>query len=211
MLITRPNHDITTDYLYFWSKKLVDFAKEVGFSVIDLSKKRANAREFISVLMKVKPKLIVINGHGNESSVAGYNNEILLDTGSDLKLLKNKLVYARSCSSAKKLGKKTITEGCLAYIGYNDDFVFMINEDKITKPLEDKTAGLFLEPANYLVILLLKGHTVYESNQRSKEKYKQNILRLMTSSATKEEKEIIPFLTRNYLHQVRLGNKNAVL
>lgn len=211
MLITRPNHDITTNYLYFWSKNLIDFAKKVGFSVVDLSKERANKEEFLSILTKVKPGLVVVNGHGNDSSVTGFDNETLLDTNSDLKLLRNKLVYARSCRSAKKLGRKTITKGCLAYIGYDDDFVFLIDEDKITRPLEDKIAGQFLEPANYLVILLLKGHFVYEANQRSKEKYKQNILKLMTSSATKEEKELIPFLARNYLHQVSLGNRNVTL
>jgi hypothetical protein len=211
MLITRPNHDITTDYLYFWSISLIDFAKKVGLSVVDLSKKRANVKEFISVLKKVKPKLVVMNGHGNKSSITGYDNEILLNLQSNLALLEDKLVYARSCSSAKKFGKKSITKGCLAYIGYDDDFVFMINENKITRPLEDKTAELFLEPANHLVILLLKGHAAHEANQRSKEKYKQNILKLMTSSATQEEKELIPFLTRNYLHQVNLGDENATL
>jgi hypothetical protein len=211
MLITRPNHDITTDYLYFWSASIIDFAKKVGLSITDLSKKRANAEEFISVLKKVKPKLIVINGHGNESSITGYDNETLLDLQSDLKLLKGKIVYARSCSSAKKLGKKSIKLGCFAYIGYDDDFVFMVSEDKITRPLDDKVAGLFLEPANYLVILLLKGHSAIEANRRSREKFKQNILRLMTSSVKQEERELIPFLARDYLHQVNLGDGNATI
>ena len=190
---------------------MIDFAKKVGLSIIDLSKKRANAEEFISVLKKVKPKLIVINGHGNESSITGYDNETLLDLQSDLKLLKGKIVYARSCSSAKKLGKKSIKLGCFAYIGYDDDFVFMVSEDKITRPLDDKVAGLFLEPANYLVILLLKGHSAIEANRRSREKFKQNILRLMTSSVKQEERELIPFLARDYLHQVNLGDGNATI
>jgi len=211
MLITRPNHDITTDYLYFWSINLIDFANKVGLSIVDLSKKRANFKEFISVIKKVKPKLIVINGHGDESSITGYNNEILLDLRSDLKLLRDKIVYARSCSSAEKLGRKSIKEGCRAYLGYDDDFVFMVSEDKITRPLEDKVAGLFLEPANYLVILLLKGHSAHEANRRSKERYKQNILKLMASSSTQEERELIPFLARDYLHQVNLGDVNATI
>ncbi len=85
MLITRPNHDITTDYLYFWSKTIIDFARKAGFSVVDLSKKRANAKEFISILEKVNPKLVVINGHGSESSVTGYDNETLLNLDSNLR------------------------------------------------------------------------------------------------------------------------------
>jgi hypothetical protein len=211
MLITRPNHDITTDYLYFWSISLIDFAKKHKVPVIDLSKKRANAKEFASIIKKVKPNFIVINGHGDEASVTGYDNETLLNINYNIDLLKDKIVYARSCSSAKKLGRKSITKGCRAYLGYDDDFVFMISENKITKPLEDKIAKLFLEPANYVVILLLKGHTAYEANKRSREKYKQNILKLMTSSATKEDGELVPYLARNYLHQVNLGDNGVTL
>ncbi len=162
-------------------------------------------------LEKVNPKLVVINGHGSESSVTGYDNETLLNLDSNLRLLSGKLVYARSCRSAKKLGRVSVSKGCLAYIGYDDDFVFMIDEDKITRPLEDKTAALFLEPANHLVILLLKGYTVHQANFRSREKYRHNILKLMTSYGTQEEKDMIPFLTRNYLHQINLGVDNATL
>ena len=211
MLITRPNHDITTNYLYFWSIPLIDFASKNKKRVIDLSKKRANAKEFTSVLKKVRPNFIVINGHGNKTSVTGYDNEILLNLSNNIELLKGKIIYARSCSSAKKLGPVSVTKGCLAYLGYDDDFVFMISNNKISRPLEDKLAKLFLEPANYVVILLLKGHTAYEANRRSREKYRQNILKLMTSSSTKEERESIPYLARNYLHQVNLGDDNATL
>jgi hypothetical protein len=87
----------------------------------------------------------------------------------------------------------------------------MISEDKITRPLEDSITKLFLEPANYLVIQLLKGHSANEANKKSREKYKQNILKLMTSSSSKEEKELIPYLARNYLHQVNLGDQGASL
>ena len=190
----------------------MDAAKKAGFSMVDLSKRRANEKEFISVLKKVKPKLVVMNGHGNERTVTGYDNEVILDVSrSDLKLLKGKIIYARSCRSAKKLGKESIKKGCLSYIGYDDDFVFMISSDKITRPLMDKTAALFLEPANYLVIQVLKGHSVEVANRRSKEKYRQNIQKLMTSSADQKERDLIPFLARNYLHQINLGDKDARL
>ena len=211
MLITRPNHDITTDYLFFWSEELIKQAQKIGLKVVDLSKKRANRKEFISVLKKVKMKFIFLNGHGDESSVTGYDNEPLIQTNNNEDLLYAKVVYARSCKSAKLLGTKSIVKGCIAYLGYDDDFVFMIESDKISRPLEDKTAKLFLDPSNYLVLSLFKGHTVSEANFRSREQFRNNILKLMISSASKDDKDLIPFLVRDYLHQVCLGDQKATI
>jgi len=75
MLITRPNHDITTNYLFYWSTLLIEQAKKSGKVVTDLNQKRANAKEFASVVKKTRPAMIVLNGHGDHSTVTGYDNE----------------------------------------------------------------------------------------------------------------------------------------
>lgn len=211
MLITRPNHDPATNYLYFWSQELIYQAKKRNKKVVDLAKKRANAKEFNSVVKKIQPPLVVFNGHGDDSTVSGYNDEPLVSAGKNEFILKNIIVYARSCRSAKILGPKSIKAGCKTYIGYDDDFVFMTEDDKITQPLKDKTAEIFLKPSNYVVISLLKGHTTGNANERSREIIKQNIQKLILSSATKEDAELIPYLTWNYLHQVCLGNIEATI
>lgn len=210
MLITRPNHDITTNYLYYWSLALIKYAKKIGRPVVDLKGKRANKKEFISVLKKVNPIFIVLNGHGNEEAVTGFDNKPLVNLD-NVDILKEKIVYARSCQSAKKLGVKSVSEGCKSYIGYDEDFVFVTGEDRLTQPLQDKTAQLFLEPSNKIVTYLLKGHASSISNQRSKDLYKKSIQKFMLSSATKEEKELIPYLVWDYNHQVCLGDQNAKL
>lgn len=204
MLITRPNHDIATNYLYYWCVILINLAKKRKISVSDLAKDRANALEFTSVVTKTKPKLIVLNGHGDESVVTGHNNEILIQADKNHNLLRGSVVYSRSCKSARKLGPQAVMAGCKAYIGYNEDFVFVTEDTKISRPLDDKTAQLFLEPSNQVVISLLKGHTPIESNKRSKEAYKRNIQKLMSSSSTKENVELIPNLVWDYMHQVCL-------
>ncbi len=209
MLITRPNHDVTTDYLYFWSQPIIDYAERIKINIIDLSKKRANFKEFNSVIKKRDPSFLVLNGHGSESTVSGYNNEPLIESGKNTSILNGKIVYARSCSSAKKLGKDAVKDGCKVYIGYDDEFVFMIEDDKIFRPREDQTASIFLMPANQVAISLLKGHTSSESNEKSKELHKKQILKFMTSEATSEEREFIPLLIWNYQHQVCLGDQNA--
>ena len=205
MLITRPNHDMPTNYLYYWSQELIDLAKKRGDQVVDLAKKRANAKEFASVIKKVQPSLIVLNGHGNSSIVGGYNDEPLIIAGKNDVLLNKAIVYARSCKSGDKLGPASIKSGCRAYIGYDDDFVFVTEIDKITRPLEDKTVKFFLEPSNYVVISLLKGHSAKEADIRSKNLLRQNIQRLVTSAALREESDLVPYLLWNYTHQVCLG------
>ena len=209
MLITRPNHDLSTDYLYFFSQSIIDYANKTKSLVIDLSKKRANFKEFNSIVEKTKPPFLVLNGHGSESSVSGYDNEPLLVSGKNADILNGKIVYARSCSSAKKLGKESIEKGCRAYLGYDDDFVFMVEDEKVLHPIQDKTASMFLEPANQIAISLLKGHTSSESNRKSKELYKKHILKFMTSASSSEERELIPLLLWDLEHQVCLGDQNA--
>lgn len=211
MLITRPDHDETTRYLYYWSIVLLKQAQRRCSRVIDLSKKRACKKEFISIVTKTKPSFIVFNGHGNESMIAGYNNEPLIISGKNHAILINTIVYARSCKSAKLLGKKSVESGCKAFIGYMDDFVFVIEADKLSRPLNDKTARLFLEPANYVVMALLKGHTTGEANHRSKDLYKQTIQKLATSETTRENSEVLPFLVWDYSHQVCLGDTTSTV
>lgn len=194
-----------TNYLYYWSQELIDLAKKQGSQIVDLAKKRANAKEFASVIKKVQPSLVVLNGHGNSFMVGGYNDEPLVIAGKNDVLLNKAIVYARSCKSGDKLGPASIKSGCKAYIGYDDDFVFVTETDKITRPLEDKTVKFFLEPSNYVVISLLKGHSVQDANLRSKNFLRQNIQRLVTSVASKEESDLVPYLLWNYTHQVCLG------
>ncbi len=204
VLITRPNHDITTNYLFYWSLILIDQATRKKENVADLSKKRANAKEFASVVRKLNPQLIILNGHGNTSTVTGYDNEPLVELGKNHHLLKGAVVYARSCKSASNLGVHAVNSGCKAYIGYDDDFVFVTEDAKTTRPLTDKTAKLFLDPANQVAISLLKGHSPTEANRRSKDMYKRTIQKLMSSTSKKEDAELIPNLVWDYLHQVCL-------
>jgi len=76
--------------------------------------------------------------------------------------------------------------------------------------LEDRTAALFLEPSNYLVISLLKGHSAGEANKRSQELYKKSIGRLLAEGPLSEDYDAIGLLFWDMINQVCLGNENAV-
>jgi len=65
LVITRPFYDLTTSYLNRFNLEVVRNAEKKLSSVVDLERKRATKKEFESVLKKVKPDLVIINGHGN--------------------------------------------------------------------------------------------------------------------------------------------------
>lgn len=211
MLITRPNHDVTTNYLYCWSQKIIAQAAKSKQPIIDLKGKRANKKEFTEIIKKTKPAFIVINGHGDESSVAGHNNEVLVEVGVNEAVLSHAIVYARSCSCAKRLGPAVVAKGAKAFIGYSEDFVFFCEDSAITKPLNDKTAALFLESSNCVAIALLKGHSAGEANDRSRKSYENIIQKYMTSESLKEKSELLPYLFWDMKHQECLGDDGAVI
>ncbi len=210
LLITRPEYDDTTHYLSNWSKNSLTLAQEKGVTVFDLNRERANKAEIEGMLTRQNPRLVILNGHGNENSVTGQRGEPLIIAGENEKLLKGRITYAISCKSAKVLGQKVVSSGGEAYLGYEDDFIFFYDPHKISRPLEDETAELFLKPAIELLIhSLVKGNAVGTSSGKSKQLFKLNMSRLLSSEASKEEAGMARYLWWNMRNQVCLGNTGA--
>jgi len=207
LLITRPEHEPATRYLSRWSKEILEQAEKKGFRIIDLHRKKAERKRFIGTLKKSNPSLVFLNGHGNDKYVTGHQNEIILQM-TDKKEVEDKIIIARSCNSAKTLGPRTLHHGAIAFLGYQEKF-FLATEDKLSHPLEDKTAFLFLKPSNQLAISLLKGNTTSEANKKSKNLYKKNIAKILIKGSLHDNYRDIPFLVWNMKHQVCLGNQGA--
>ena len=174
LLITRPNHDNTTNYLYYWSVSVVDEAKKKGFDVYDLFGKKAD----------------------KENKAQFVNKSI---------------IYARSCDAGSVLGRELVKEGAMAFIGYVRKFIFAYTSSKITKPLQDSLAGLFLEPSNLVVTTIIKGHSVLVADQRSKASMLANFRKMISTSAAYEEKFAARWLWGNIKNQVVLGGSGASL
>ena len=180
-LITRPEHDDTTYYLSNWSKETIKLAEERGFKVLDLHREKANKKEFEEKVKKLSPKLIMLNGHGNFDLVTGNRNETIVKVGVNEGLLKSKIVYALSCKSAKILGPKSIEAGALNYTGYEDDFIFVYEPEQFSRPLSDKTAELFLSPSNLFIESLIKGNSVEEAFEKSKNALKKSLSKAVST------------------------------
>ncbi len=203
VLFTRPEHDVTTLYLSQWCKQAMALTEEKGFTVIDLPREKAVRKEVEDRLRKSSPRLVVLNGHGNDQMVTGHKNEPLLIAGENENLLQGKIVYAISCRSAKRLGVKSVEAGVLNYTGYADDFVFLYEPHQITRPLSDKTAEQFLKHSQMYVESLLKGNTTEESFQRSQQNLKMNFIKALNEQNTGAAR----FLWWDWKHYVSLGQK----
>lgn len=213
ILVTRPNHDSTTDYLYYWTKPVLEMASKRGFKILDLDSKKANRKSFESYLESNTPGFIFLNGHGSEDKIAGYNDEVLLDEQTiDSKKLLNTILYSRSCRSALIFGRMAILKGgAKAFVGYSRDFVFLIDKNFITRPYLDQIAQMFLEPSNLVSTTIIKGHSVGEADKRSRFEMRKALFRSLSSAASELESMSAPFLLSNISSQTVWGDASATL
>ena len=207
ILFTRPEHDPTTHYLSHWCKESIILAESKGVKVLDLNREKATKIEVENRLTKFSPKLVVLNGHGNENTVTGHKNEPLITINDNEKLLKDKIVYAISCRSAKNLGPKSVSAGAINYSGYDDDFVFIYEPENFSRPLLDNTAKMFLEHSQIYVESLIKGNTIDEALKRSKQNLKDNFVKALSENNT----NTLRFLWWDLKHLVSHGKVDAKL
>jgi hypothetical protein len=210
-LATTPRSDPTTRYISAWAEKTIEDLKSKNLQFILLAKERATAPIFESMLKKHSPSLVFLNGHGGPNLVSGHNNEILIEVGKNEIVLKGTVTYALSCSSAQVLGPAAIKVGAMAYIGYNEDFIFFISPEKVSRPREDKTADMFLTPANHVVVSLAKGHTAGEATDAAKGYFIKSVQKLISSEASEDDREYMRYLIWDMKSLVCHGDKEAVV
>ncbi|MBU3904984.1 MAG: hypothetical protein KJ906_02465 [Nanoarchaeota archaeon] len=209
MLITRPNHDPETCYLYRWSEDIINFAHSKNVDVFDLSDKKSNRSDFESYLNKRKPGLVIINGHGTETEILGQDNKVLIKADDNEDVLESKIVYSRTCASAKILGPKCIDSGTIAFIGYTGNFLFVFNSSKVSNPETDEIGNIFAKSTNIIPISLMKGNKVEDAVSKSVQIMKEQI-DYYSANDTLESPTILFCLRRNLVHQIVHGDKQAI-
>ncbi|MBU0457317.1 MAG: hypothetical protein ABH824_05165 [Nanoarchaeota archaeon] len=208
-LFVRPSHDDVTSYLFHYSKELIKESELKGFTTISKNQEDANRNVVVNVIEKNDFEFIMFNGHGNTSMICGHNDETIIQLGDNDNLLKRKVIYALSCSSAAELGRSVADEET-TFIGYVDDFALGMDVYSQTSIHRDKRARLFLEPSNLLVKSLLKGNSAKSAVDKAKKMMKDNISKLRTDPFP-DAKDYIPYLFNNYMVLEVLGNKKARL
>lgn len=208
-LITRPNHDKVTSYLFNWSKEIINFQYPNEIQFLDLKESSANRQNVESYLEKQNPRLVLFNGHGSDTSIFGYKDEVLIEMDKNEELLKDKIVYSLSCSSAKELGVSAVKKGTESFIGYKDSFVMYTDSEREATPLKDNIASSFIKPSIRLSISLSKGNSAQEASDKSKEEFKKEIRKFFSSSSIDGAERIAIALLWDMNNQVVLGNKDA--
>ncbi len=204
VVITRPFYDLTTSYLHRWSLDVVTQVRDGSSSVVDLEGKRANRKELESVIKKLKPEVIILNGHGAADLMLGQDHKVLLKVGENEYILKDSNVFVLSCSSAKILGPASIKAGAKAYIGYKEDFIFVCSEGYSTRAEQDPLAKLFLEPTNKIAIALANGNSPEDCHKIGINAFSKNLQQVLLSTST--EKYVARFLIWDITNQVHLHN-----
>lgn len=208
LLITRPEHDLITKYFCIWSEYVIAVAHEKRLTLYDLRGKKASRKEVDSYVCNKKPSIIFFNGHGNESEIAGHDNEIISDKATTPK---EAIIYVRSCDAGQKLGGTLVNSGARAFIGYKRKFFLGYSPDKVMHPEKDMIAELFLAPSNLAVTTLLKKNTAQEAHRRSRDAMYKNMRKMLSSKGSFEERHAAKWLWSNLNSQVLIGDPKASL
>ena len=118
------------DYGYWTGAEVVDYALDKKFGVHELREDDAVRDELKNFLDYQDPIFFFHFSHGGEDTLTGQDMTTLIccnnfvEDGNNYApndlLLRDRVVYTLSCSSANQLGPKAVQNGCLAYIGYKD-------------------------------------------------------------------------------------------
>lgn len=208
ILITAPKHDITTEYLATFSIQIEKTCVKNGIFHKSLKGEHANKSEFLKRLNTGNFQTVFMNGHGSEDSISGHKNQVLIKAGENEEVLKEKIIYARSCEAASILGKKVTENSTGCFIGYILPFEFYYDETWVTNPIKDNIARLFLDSSNLVPLSLIKGNSTKEAHERAKKQMLKNIKKVLRDK-NKESFVIAESLWNNYLGQVILGNSEA--
>lgn len=210
LLVTRPKYDDGTEYLSAYASEILKEAKKSGIPTKDFEGKEANKENVEKYLKNKNPKLLFLNGHGNESEICGYKDKAIFSL-TNVNLLKDRITYARACFSANIFGKEAVKNNSGCFIGYTYPFSFWMDGGRSATPLKDKIAGMFLNPSNEIVYSLLRGETAKKADQKSKKKMVENMKEILAMEQREEPGAtlMLQLLWGNYEGQIVLGNENA--
>lgn len=209
VLITRPEHDTTVHYLSRWINSVMKKARLKGIKILDQHREKANRKAVESLLKKENPELVVFQGHGDFKRIKGHKDEVLIEQGNNEGLLKNKIIYALTCSSGHTLGPSAVEKGAKSFLGYKEDFIFERTDSSIIHPENDPLANAYLAPSEELVLALIKGNSCKEAFSRSQKMFMNEIRKRLTSEGS--DPITIRMLWWNMSNQVCLGDESATI
>ncbi len=182
MLLVRNRYDQITFYMHEWSVPVKELAERKGIKVDCVDGPRAVKQEIISRIKKLKPDFVFLNGHGDNKTFYGYDDNPAIEI-SDASMLADRIVFARSCNCAQKLGKSAVEKHeCKSFIGYEYEFFNVRQTEAEITPRQDNVSRPIWEVSNAVPISLVKGATVDEAVEASHKMATREISKLIFST-----------------------------
>ncbi|MBA7680848.1 hypothetical protein ES703_89169 [subsurface metagenome] len=147
--------------------------------------------------------IIIGVGHGDVDVFTGQNEAIILEAGQySPREVRGKVIKLLSCQTGVILGPNLVRNGCAAFMGYTDDYVWVMDSDLASTPWADKMAATSLMPVVDGLNALLDGKSAKEALDIELEGYSRN--------AEVEEDELVKAcLEFNRSNAVLLGAGSA--
>ncbi len=111
VLLTAPNYDEATSYLYAYAKDLVK-----DFECIFLERPRLTKKNLKNILEKKKPLLVLFHGHGNPTMIFGDDDELLIKEGENHSILKIFCSFSLLPTNCQKSGSFLLPTSCFEYV-----------------------------------------------------------------------------------------------
>jgi hypothetical protein len=166
---------VPVSYLHSFSKEIVEILRNSKeFHITNLEGQQATRQNFENHIIREKPGLIFLNGHGSKWTVAGHDDEVILDK-ENVSLAAGAIIYAISCDSLEGLGELSIEKGIKAFVGYRASFMLIKDPSRLAAPYKDRNALPFKRACFILLNALVYGQKVSDAVEATKEEYKELI------------------------------------
>jgi hypothetical protein len=195
--------------MYEWSVPVIDLAEKKGFSIDDVGP-IVRKEEVESRIKKLSPDFIFLNGHGDNQTFYGCDDEPIIQM-SNADLLNNKIVFARTCCCAETLGKKAVEKHeCTAFVGYKYEFFNIRQTTSELVPTRDEVSKPIWEISNVVPMSLIKGSPVNRAIESSHKKAFKEIAKLVFSKEL-TAKTVLKVLLANQEGLIYHGDETARL
>lgn len=209
ILFTDPAHDEATKVLSGWIKSVSDYISGLeaeDHKVVGLNGDAVTKQNFIGKCVECSPRLIMINGHGNQSTLCGHNDEPIVEEDNENVHFQQSIVHALACAAAKSLGHRLVTGSVETFIGYSENFHFYHDVKEGQDPTKDPLSALFLEPAYDVPKSLANGLNAQEAFDKSQAMSQQNLLMAFQSNI---DQPILASMFHNIKSHTLIGNPSS--
>jgi len=147
--------------------------------------------------------IIIGMGHGEADAFTGQNMTMLLEVNRyQPQEVKGKVIYLLSCQTGDELGPDTIRKGAISFLGFTDDYVWVMDSDMASTPWSDEMAASCLMPPIDAINALLDGKTTAEA-------YNVQTAGYIRNAETEEDELIKSLIEFNMRNAVLLGDRRA--